>query len=641
MSDVIRKLVGKTTVAGSMGCLVFACSCVILIVSVSDLPAPSALPLNLSMVGQNTALATALMGAALMLSVRGGNGQSPVLLYLLTLVLSGAVIFQRLVNVYPLDGPMRVVLNTLPAVGSWPGRMSHVTALVLILLCASALVSRRRTLFAAMAGAMASGLAAAVSLGSLTAHLAGLTLFPSAVEGGGILSFTTSFLLTLIGFALGYQILNGATYSDWRLRYPGQGVFAEVMILLSLLFVMAMGSAGEFALQGRISLAFGILLCFFLLGLVVIYRPIVMLVNKSVANGIELRAREAALEQAQSQAQLGNWQIQLPDGELEWSRECYRIFGLSPVMPMTFDDFLAAVYPEDREHVRKSWCLALAGERYDIQHRIIVNGAIKWVRERAHLVFDRDDNLVSGIGTVQDITQLKLKETQLRESRDQVRQLAAHSENIREQERTRIARELHDEMGQQLTVLRLDASLIVKRFGQVSPELTDMLTNMKKGIDSSISVMRNVATSLRPLALDAGLVSAVDWLLESLQQRTGIQCSLTVEGVDTGLGAGLTTTAFRVVQESVTNVIRHAEATRLSIRLTINKRELFLGIADNGIGFDAVSVSACSHFGLMGIRERVLIYGGTTTIDTEPGRGTTLSVIIPIDRRVATGGCYQ
>ncbi|MDT8429867.1 MAG: sensor histidine kinase, partial [Pseudomonadales bacterium] len=233
------------------------------------------------------------------------------------------------------------------------------------------------------------------------------------------------------------------------------------------------------------------------------------------------------------------------------------------------------------------------------------------------------------LGTVQDITAMKTKESELLHSRELVRRLAAHNENIREEERTRIARELHDEMGQYLTAIRLDTALIEKRFAEQNQELAQMLNTVKNGIDASIKAIRDVATSLRPLALDAGLVSAAQWLLSGFESRYGIHCILTVDGEEYALDDSRTTAIFRILQESLTNIVRHANANRIVVRIVFNANELHASVSDNGMGFQVDNINQGKHFGLMGIRERVLIFGGTSMIDSEPGKGTRLSVFIP------------
>jgi PAS domain S-box-containing protein len=345
---------------------------------------------------------------------------------------------------------------------------------------------------------------------------------------------------------------------------------------------------------------------------------------------VALREREASLAQAQAQAHLGSWRLDIPSNVLAWSDESYRIFGMTPGTPQTYETFLACVHPDDRLYVDRAWHAGMRGEPYDIQHRLLVQGQVKWVRERADLEFTEDGSLLRGVGTIQDITELKHHEDELLRSRQELRELAAHHEKIREAERGRIAREIHDELGQYLTALRMDTAMLNIQFGANQPELARHVTGMKETIDATIGVVRNLAAALRPAALDMGLGSAAEWLLAGFQDRTGIRTRLEMpEGEDLKVDDDRATAAFRILQESLTNITRHARATSVCVR--IERRDaLEIEVCDNGVGFDPTVVRSRKTFGLMSIRERALMFGGESRIDSTPGAGTTLRVAIPL-----------
>lgn len=346
-----------------------------------------------------------------------------------------------------------------------------------------------------------------------------------------------------------------------------------------------------------------------------------------------LRESEAHLARAQAQGKLGSWRLDVPNDLLEWSAECYRIFALSPDIPLSYQAFLDCVHPDDRDYVDHSWRTAVAGEAaYDIQHRIVSAGKIKWVRERADLEVAEDGSLVRGVGTVQDITELKQHENELLRSRKSLRELAAHHEAVREAERTRIAREIHDELGQYLTALRMDASMMGIRFGADNPELERQVNGMKKTIDTTIGVVRNLATTLRPGALDMGLVSAAEWLLSGFEERTRIRCHLYAPQESLGLDDERSTAAFRILQESLTNVARYANATEVNVRIELADGVLEMDIRDDGVGFDPMEVRSRKTFGLLGMRERALQFGGESNIDSAPGSGTIVRIRIPCTR---------
>lgn len=218
---------------------------------------------------------------------------------------------------------------------------------------------------------------------------------------------------------------------------------------------------------------------------------------------------------------------------------------------------------------------------------------------------------------------------QLRDSKEQLRALTAHQEDMLEQERKRIALELHDEMGQLLTALNLDISLLGLRLGD-NRELLATIDDMHSVVARTIDVVRKVASQLRPAALDLGLTPALEWLAANFSSRWHIPCSIDGGDDDLVLDDLVATAVFRVVQESLTNVARHARATDVSISLSRMEQHLQVGIKDNGRGFDTGVVGRERGFGLFGMRERILALGGTVSIDSARGRGTTVSIELPL-----------
>jgi PAS domain S-box-containing protein len=353
-------------------------------------------------------------------------------------------------------------------------------------------------------------------------------------------------------------------------------------------------------------------------------------ITKARRAELALREREASLAQAQAQARLGSWKLDMDSGALEWSDECYRIFGLPIGAPVSYASMLERVHPDDRVAVDRQWRAALAGASYDIQHRILVGDEIRWVRQRARIEFQPDGSPRSGIGTAQEITEIKLKEEELLRSRQLLRDLAAHHELIREQERARIAREIHDELGQYLTALRMDTAMIQMRFAAADADLERHVAGMKDTIDQTIVVVRDIAASLRPGALNMGLVSAAEWLLAGFEERTGVTCRLDAPAEDLGLDDTSVTAVFRILQESLTNIARHADAGSLCVSIERDDGTFRMRIVDDGVGFDPALVREKRTFGLLGIRERALMFGGKVSIDSGPGAGTSVNLTIPL-----------
>ncbi|AMP14694.1 sensor histidine kinase [Collimonas pratensis] len=211
----------------------------------------------------------------------------------------------------------------------------------------------------------------------------------------------------------------------------------------------------------------------------------------------------------------------------------------------------------------------------------------------------------------------------------QARQRAYELEASREEERKRLTREIHDELGQHLSALRMGVSVVGLEFGEKNPSLQGKIERMVTLVDGTIKVVRNVVASLRPSALDMGIVSALEWLAEEFRSNTGIPCSLDVHEENIVLDDLRATTIFRIAQESLTNISRHAQASQVEISLDRKEQHYLLEVRDNGRGFDP-GVQKKKSFGLIGIRERALMLGGEAAIFSVPGVGTTIRVSIPV-----------
>jgi signal transduction histidine kinase len=211
----------------------------------------------------------------------------------------------------------------------------------------------------------------------------------------------------------------------------------------------------------------------------------------------------------------------------------------------------------------------------------------------------------------------------------EVRELAAHRETAREDERKHIARELHDELGQSLTALRMQAALLRVRFGNEVPGLNEQVRNMTELVDRTIGVVRNVATTLRPTVLDMGVGAALEWLVDEFRTHSGVDCGLTLALDEGQLDERQATAVFRIVQESLTNVARHADASEVAVTLDCSGPHCELCVEDDGKGFDPAGVRPHA-FGLLGIRERVLSLNGQVTVSSRPGGRTRIVVILPL-----------
>jgi signal transduction histidine kinase len=229
----------------------------------------------------------------------------------------------------------------------------------------------------------------------------------------------------------------------------------------------------------------------------------------------------------------------------------------------------------------------------------------------------------------------KRSEEKITKSRERLRNLSGGLQSLLEEERTRISREIHDELGQSLTALKLELSLIRKSL--LSHGLAKQAAKVHEielGASRIIRTVRKIATDLRPGILDElGVVAAIKWMAKNFQNRTGISCKVVVQGADKIPDATRATAIFRIVQEALTNVMRHAAASQVIVTLEKKDNILIAEVRDNGIGIKEGRIFDSKSLGLTGIRERVLLLGGEAVISGKPGEGTVVRVTLPLAER--------
>jgi PAS domain S-box-containing protein len=228
-----------------------------------------------------------------------------------------------------------------------------------------------------------------------------------------------------------------------------------------------------------------------------------------------------------------------------------------------------------------------------------------------------------------DLTERQRAERELLETNRQLSELSTSMQNVREEQRARISRELHDELGQLLTGVRMEVSWLGGRLRPEQRELIDKVSSVKGLIDQTIASVRRISSELRPLVLDdLGFAAAASWYVDQFSARTGLPVTLDLPADDPELGSALATALFRVLQESLTNVARHAEASKVEVRLSLKGDAWALSIRDNGVGFEH-DPGRIRDIGLVGMRERVQILGGWFSVITAPGEGTSIEAVIP------------
>jgi signal transduction histidine kinase len=236
-----------------------------------------------------------------------------------------------------------------------------------------------------------------------------------------------------------------------------------------------------------------------------------------------------------------------------------------------------------------------------------------------------------------EVAERKRAELELQKSQELLRQLAAYQEQVKEDERKRIAREIHDDLGQNLMALRIDVSLLQTRTSHSHPLLNEQVSLALQHIDTSIKAVRTIINNLRPSVLDLGLYAAIEWQVNEFERRTGIECTVLMdeEKADFDLDDQRATALFRILQESLTNVARHAQANKVWIELQRMEDTLLMKISDNGVGIYPGCRRKPNSFGLLGIGERINMLGGEFSVESPPGQGTVLIISIPLEKQVA------
>ncbi len=347
-----------------------------------------------------------------------------------------------------------------------------------------------------------------------------------------------------------------------------------------------------------------------------------------------IRNSEAQLAEAQAVTKVGSWETDLLNLKVIWSKETYRIFGVdADIFHASHQGFLEFVHPEDRARVDEAFVGSLDKPGTNtIEHRILTpEGLLKFVEERWKIINDDQGLPVRALGTCQDVTERKKVETELQYSYQQLQELTAHLHRVREEERTRIAREIHDELGQQLTGLKMDASWIGKKIAMEDKSVKEKLGNMISLIDETVKTVRRIASELRPGILDdLGLLPALEWQCEEFEKRTGIKSHFQTDLSDFNPERNLSTNIFRLYQEALTNIARHANATSVETLVEQRDGHLWLIIRDNGQGFDLEEVKKKHSLGLIGMKERALMLRGELSIESDTSAGTVIILKIPL-----------
>lgn len=349
----------------------------------------------------------------------------------------------------------------------------------------------------------------------------------------------------------------------------------------------------------------------------------------------ELRRSLEYLELAQTGAEAGLWDWDIRSNKVTWSKQYYRLYGLSPTTISSYDNWLASVYEDDRPRADLAVRDALSRcSDINLDYRIVhPERGLRWLVAIGRTICDDKGAAIRMTGFSFDITERKRAEEELQRTLGQVRTLSRRLEVVREEERTRIARELHDELGVRMACLKMDLARMQSMRGDASPaKLEEKILSMTEQVNTTIAAVQGLVAELRPGVLDdLGLVAAIEWQCRDFERRSGIRCLIDFKQEDIPLDSVKATAAFRICQEALTNVLRHAAAKEIRVRLELIDRQLLLDIQDNGQGISPEKVCDVRSFGLLGMRERAEAVGGVLRVVGLPGAGTTVTLRLPCD----------
>lgn len=362
-------------------------------------------------------------------------------------------------------------------------------------------------------------------------------------------------------------------------------------------------------------------------------------ITRHVLTEMALRASEDDLVRAQAVGNIGSWRLDLRHNELTWSAENHRIFGIPEGTPLSYETFLSRVHPDDRAYVDRMWQAALSGSPYAIEHRLLIDGKVKWVLEKAELEFDYEGKLTGGFGITQDITQRQLIKNQLTEANNRIAAIvgeqAAHLRELsgeltlaEQRERDRLYELLHDHVQPLLVAARLGLSGL----NEWTPR-EDMLRAVGKAreqISRVVETARSLSVELNPpLVRERGLVPGLESLCRWVQANHGLTVELTSSPDTEPASMTIRLQCFKAVRELLMNVVKYAGTSHAMLKLERTPEKMLrITLVDDGAGFQVTRNHDGS--GLANIERRLSMVGGGLLIDSAPGVGTTATILAPL-----------
>lgn len=315
------------------------------------------------------------------------------------------------------------------------------------------------------------------------------------------------------------------------------------------------------------------------------------------------------------------------------SAGCHALLGIKANLLQERPElFLNLILPQDRAAYLSAMQASAAHMRsWNWEGRIWVDAwkDVKWINLRAIPRLTRQ-SAVEWDGIMTNITQSKLEQLELQHSRACLAELSAHVEQVKEQERARIAREIHDDLGGNLTAMKIALALLSRKLPAAPPELREKAQYLDALVDRTIDAAHRIARDLRPSILDIGIVAAIEWQASEFEKQNSIPCTVCCDQDDIELHADHAAALFRIFQEALTNIAKHAKASQVVVRLNRTEQGVRLEIADNGCGITAMDRTKPESFGIRGMVERAKMLGGELSISAPLASGCTITIDLPI-----------
>lgn len=352
-----------------------------------------------------------------------------------------------------------------------------------------------------------------------------------------------------------------------------------------------------------------------------------------------VRAKETILKSEQKYRELVEtsidliWTVDKQGSVIFVNAAAINILGWKPdeIVGRSFMDFVG---PADKERVMQSVSdvMKTSGHYSNYESTILrKDGTVATVITHAVVNHDPDTGNTWLTGTSRDITERVQAENLLSQKKEQLQLLSSYLQTIREEERKHIAREIHDELGQQLTGLKMDLAWMNRKLVEKNSDLSTKLGDMLKLVDETIKTIRKISSDLRPGILDdLGLIPAVEWQCHEFEKRTKIKCEFLNLAPDAHIERESSTGVFRILQESLTNIARHSDATRVIVEFSQQSDNFMLNITDNGKGFERDKIVIRQTLGLMGMHERAGMLNGSLSIQSTPNKGTQVTLLFPV-----------